>query len=286
MDFVTEENITEIAMRRWGTAHDPRLARIMPALVKHLHAFARDVQLTHDEWMAAIEWITAVGQISNDKRQETILASDVLGLSMLTVMMNGRLPAAATPHTVLGPFHIDGSPELDKNADIAPGVEGQKLYISGVVRSLDGKPIADAELDVWQADADGVYESQIEDSEARLRGIFKTDDQGRYGLWTIAPRGYSIPMDGPVGELIRKTDISQYRPAHVHAIVKAPGHLPVITHLFREGTQYLDSDVVYGVRAPLITPFTVHQPGVTPTGEVSNEPYATVSYDFVLAPAA
>ena len=285
MDFVTEDNITEIAMRRWGTAHDPRLARVMPALVKHLHAFAREVGLTHEEWIAAIQWITAVGQISDDKRMEAILASDVLGLSMLTVMMNGRLPDGATPHTVLGPFHIDGSPDMDKDGDLGVGIEGERLYVSGVVRGLEGEPIAGAELDVWQADALGVYEAQIEGAGARLRGVFRTDAEGRYGLWTIAPRGYAIPMDGPVGALISKTDISYFRPAHVHAIVRAPGRQTLVTHLFREGADYLDSDVVFGVRAPLITPFARHAPGVTPSGEASQDPYCTVEYDFILAPA-
>jgi len=281
LDFVTEDNITEMAMRRWATAHDPRLARILPALVKHLHAFAREVQLTHEEWIAGIQWITSVGQISDDKRMEAILASDVL-----TVMMNGRLPDAATPHTVLGPFHIDGSPEMDKDGDLSAGIEGEKLYVSGTVRDLDGQPIVGAELDVWQADADGAYEAQLEDSGARLRGIFKTDAEGRYGLWTITPRGYSVPMDGPVGKLIEQTEISHFRPAHVHAIVKAPGRQTLITHLFREGAEYLDRDVVFGVRAPLITPFARHEAGPTPTGESSADPYCTVEYDFVLAPAA
>ena len=285
LDFVTEDNITDIAMRRWSTADSPRLAQIMPALVKHLHAFAREVQLTHEEWITGIQWITAVGQISDDKRMEAILASDVLGLSMLTVMINGRLPEGATPPTVLGPFHIDGSPEMDAHGDISGDLPGDKLYISGVVKDLDGKPVAGAKLDVWQADEDGAYESQIPDSDVRLRGIFQTDADGRYGLWTVSPRGYAIPMDGPVGQLIHHTEISYFRPAHVHAIVSAPGHETLITHLFREGAEYLENDVVFGVRAPLITPFRQNPAGKTPTGSTLDEPYYTAEYDFVLAPA-
>ena len=284
MDFVTEDNITELAMRRWATAHDPRLARVMPALIKHLHAFAREVQLTHEEWLAEIQWITQLGQISDDKRMEAILASDVFGLSMLTVMINGRLPEGATPHTVIGPFHIEGSPEMERDGDLSEGLEGEKLYVSGAVRGLDGKPIAHATLDVWQADADGAYEAQLGAEQPYLRGVFKTDADGRYGLWTVAPRGYAIPMDGPVGALIGKTDISYFRPAHVHAMVSAPGCQTLITHLFREGAEYLESDVVFGVRAPLITPFRRHGPGTAPTGQTMAEPYSTVEYDFVLAP--
>ena len=286
MDLVDENTITEIAMRRWGTAKNPRLAKIMPLLIKHLHAFAREAELTPEEWIAGIQWLTAVGQISDDKRMETILASDVFGLSMLVVMMNARTPTGATPNTVLGPFHIDGSPEMPKDADMSEGIEGEKLYVSGVVRGLDGKPIANAVLDVWQADQDGAYESQIPGAEERLRAIYRTDDQGRYGLWTIAPKGYAIPMDGPVGELIEQTDISYYRPSHFHALVLAPGYQPLVTHLFREGAPYLENDVVFGVRQPLITPFKKHEPGAAPGGRQIDEPWYTADYDFVLAPAA
>ena len=286
MDLADENTITEIAMRRWGTAKNPRLAKIMPVFIKHLHAFAREVELTPEEWMAGIQWITAVGQISDEKRMETILASDVFGLSMLVVMMNARTPSGATPNTVLGPFHIDGSPELGRDADMSEGVDGEKLYVSGVVRGLDGKPIPNAVLDVWQADQDGSYEAQIPGAHERLRAIFRTDQEGRYGLWTIAPKGYAIPMDGPVGELIEQTDISYYRPSHFHAMVLAPGYQPLVTHLFREGAPYLENDVVFGVRKPLITPFKKHEPGTGPGGRTFDEPWYTADYDFVLAPAA
>jgi hydroxyquinol 1,2-dioxygenase len=158
--------------------------------------------------------------------------------------------------------------------------------VAGVVRGLDGKPIPGAALDVWQADAEGTYEAQIPDCDVRLRGIFHADDAGRYSLWTIAPKGYAIPMDGPVGQLISQTKISHYRPAHVHAMVTANGYQTLVTHLFREGAPYLENDVVFGVRAPLITPFKMHEPGAGPGGQVLNAPYSTVEYDFVLAPAA
>ena len=208
MQLVTEDNVTGLAEERWATAHDPRLAEIMTALVRHLHEFAREVRLTEAEWMAAIGWLNRTGQISDEKRQEFILASDVLGLSMLVVQMNHRFDAAATPATVLGPFHIEGSPELGYGADMSEGVPGTPLYISGTVRDLDGKPIAGAVLVVWQADPEGAYEAQLEVDEARLRAKYAAREDGTYCLRTVGPKGYAIPMDGPVGDLISRTAIS------------------------------------------------------------------------------
>src|SRR3954467_368136 len=274
MQPVTEDNITELAAARWSTAHDPRTAEVLSALVRHLHAFAREVRLTEDEWMAAVQWLTRTGQISDEKREEFILSSDVLGLSMLVVQMNHRLDPQATPATVLGPFHIEGSPELDFGADMSEGLPGTPLYVTGSVRSLDGDPIGGALLDVWQADVDGAYESQIPDiDEARLRAKYYTREDGTYCLRTIAPKGYSIPMDGPVGDLMRRTDISHFRPAHVHFLVTAAGFAPLITHLFQAGAQYLDSDVVFGTKEELVVEFVQHEPGPTPDGGKSDEPW-------------
>ena len=283
MQMVTEDNVSELAAQRWGTAHDPRLAEILTSLVRHLHDFARDVRLTEDEWMAAIQWLTSTGQMSDDKRQEFILASDVLGLSMLVVQMNHRFDDRATPATVLGPFHIDGSPELGYAGDMAVGVEGEPLYIHGVVRDLEGKPVPGAVLDVWQADADGAYEAQLEVDEARLRGKFASRDDGTYCVRTITPMGYTIPMDGTVGDLIGRTDISHFRPAHVHFLVTAEGYQPLITHLFEQGAQYLDSDVVFGTKEQLVVPFVRHESATAPDGS-SSGPWTGASYDFVLQP--
>jgi hydroxyquinol 1,2-dioxygenase len=285
VQLVTEDNITELAIERWATAHDPRLAELMSALVRHLHDFAREVRLTEAEWMAAVQWLTRTGQISDDKREEFILASDVLGLSMLVVQMNHRLHPAATPATVLGPFHIEGSPELGYGDDMSDGVPGTPLYVSGTVRDLDGKPVAGAVLDVWQADTEGAYESQLPDiDEARLRGKYTTRDDGSWCVRTIAPKGYTIPMDGPVGDLVRRTDISHFRPAHVHFLINVPGYEPLITHLFQEGAEYLDSDVVFGTKIELVVPFERREPGETPDGGTSAEPWLEARYDFVLQP--
>jgi hydroxyquinol 1,2-dioxygenase len=284
MQPVTEANITDLAVTRWGTAHDSRLAEIMTALVRHLHDLAREVRLTEAEWMAAMQWLTQTGQISDDKRLEFILASDVLGLSMLVVSMNHQFDQRATPATVLGPFHIEGSPELGFGGDMSDGVSGQPLYVHGTVRDLNGTLVSGAVLDVWQADTDGAYESQLDVDEARLRAKYATREDGSYCVRTIRPKGYSIPMDGPVGELVSRTDISHYRPAHVHFLVTAPGYQPLITHLFEHGAQYLDSDVVFGTKDELVVPFVPRDPGPTPDGGKSTEPWRDAHYDFVLQP--
>ncbi|WP_328648329.1 catechol 1,2-dioxygenase [Amycolatopsis sp. NBC_00348] len=286
MQLVTEDNITELAARRWSSAHDPRTAELMSALVRHLHAFAREVRLSETEWMAAMRWLTETGQISDEKREEFILASDVLGLSMLVVQMNHAFDAKATPATVLGPFHIDGSPEKEFGGDMSDGLPGAPLYITGTVTGLDGSPVGGAVLDVWQADEEGAYESQIPGiDEARLRAKYTTRADGSYCLRTIAPKGYSIPMDGPVGELIGGTDISHYRPAHVHFLINAAGYEPLITHLFQEGAEYLDSDVVFGTKQELVVTFEPREAGPTPDGGHSDGPWIEARYDFVLQPA-
>jgi hydroxyquinol 1,2-dioxygenase len=283
VQLVTEDNITDLAVERWATAKDPRLAELMTALVRHLHDFAREVRLTEAEWMAAVQWLTATGRISDEKREEFILASDVLGLSMLVVQMNHRLDPQATPATVLGPFHIEGSPELDYAEDMSDGLPGTPLYLHGTVRDLTGAPVGGGVLDVWQADAEGAYEAQIPDvDEARLRAKYTTRDDGSYCLRTIAPLGYTIPMDGPVGDLIGRTEISHFRPAHIHFLINVPGYEPLITHLFQEGAPYLDSDVVFGTKQELVVRFDQRDPGPTPDGGTIDVPWLEARYDFVL----
>ncbi|HEX5495326.1 MAG TPA: dioxygenase [Mycobacteriales bacterium] len=284
MAFVTEDNITDLAARRWATAHPPRLAEIMTALVRHVHEFAREVALTEPEWTAAVEWLAAAGAVSDDKRQEFILASDVLGLSMLVVQLNNRFAGNATPATVLGPFHIDGSPTVPFGHDMSGGIAGTPLFVTGRVVDTDGNPIPEVVLDVWQADHDGYYESQLDVDEARLRAKYRTRADGTYCIRTIAPRGYSIPMDGPVGDLIARTDISPFRPAHVHFLVDQPGYRRLVTHLFQQGAQYLDSDVVFGTRDVLVTPFVERPAGPTPDGGQLDRPHLVAGYDFVLQP--
>jgi hydroxyquinol 1,2-dioxygenase len=284
MAYSTLDTITDEVIRRWSSAHDPRFRELITKLIPHVHAFAREVGLTHEEWLAGLNFLARVGQWSSEARAESILLSDVLGLSMLTVMLNGKLPDGATPHTVLGPFYVEGSPELEAGADMAAGHHAEPCFISGRVLDVDGRPIAGAVLDLWQADDEGLYEVQLEAKEGPyLRGVYRTGVDGRYLARTIAPLGYSIPMDGPVGDLVRKADVSHYRPAHIHFLVSAPGHQPVITHLFKRGTDYLENDAVFAVKEELIVDFVRHNPGTAPNGEAIDRPFWTVEYDFVLA---
>ena len=285
MAFVNDDNLTELAVGRWSTAHSPRMAELMTALVQHVHDFAREVRLTEDEWTAAMEWLAATGRISDDKRQEFILASDVLGLSTLVVRLNNRFAENATPATVLGPFHIDGSPAAEYGFDMSEGIAGTPLFVTGTVRDTEGKPMPGAVLDVWQADAEGNYESQVADiDEARLRAKYRAREDGTYCVRTIAPLGYSVPMDGPVGGVLRDTDISHFRPAHVHFLIEEPGHHRLVTHLFRAGAEYLDSDVVFGTKDALIVPFEERPAGPSPDGGALDRPYLHATYDFVLQP--
>jgi len=283
MPYATEENLTELALQQWEACHTPRMKEIMQSLVRHVHGFVRDVDLTHEEWLAAADWLGRTGKLCSEKRQEFILLSDVLGISMLVDAINHRFPEGATPSTIVGPFHIDDSPEMPMGADLAEGLEGETCYLVGMVRDLEGKPVGGAKLDVWQADADGMYESQLGEEEPRLRAIFHTGPDGGYVIRTIAPPGYSIPMDGTVGDLLRKTDISHFRPAHIHFLITAPGYETLITHLFKKDAKYIDSDVVFGVKDKLIVEFKKCPAGKTPTGDISSEPFVVVNYDFILS---
>ena len=282
MPYVTEKNLTDIVLKRWQDIPDPRLREVMQSLIKHLHAFVREIEPTGAEWFKAIDWITRTGKMCDDKRQEVILFSDVMGVSMLVDAINNRLATGATPTTVEGPFHVANPPEIEHGGDMAKGAPGIPTFVTGTVRSLDGKPLAGAVLDLWQTDGEGFYESQKGSAEPWMRGLYHTQPDGSYVVRTVAPIAYTIPMDGTVGELMEKTKISHMRPAHIHFAVSAPGYHNVVTHLFQKGDKYIETDVVYGVKEPLIVEFMKKPGGKTPTGEVLNEPFYEVRYDFVL----
>jgi hydroxyquinol 1,2-dioxygenase len=283
MPYVTEANLTDVVSERWKDIPDPRLRQVMGALIKHLHAFVREVEPTQPEWAAAIDFLTRIGKMCDDKRQEFILFSDVLGVSMLVDAINHRLATGATPTTVEGPFHVANAPVMDDGADMAKGAPGITCFVVGKVRDLDGRPIGNATLDLWQTDGEGLYEAQRNVTEPWMRGLYRSQADGSYVVRTVAPIGYTIPMDGPVGELMQKTKISHMRPAHIHFCIDSPGYHQLITHLFQRGCPYIDTDVVYGVKEPLIVDF-VKQPAGSkaPTGETFNEPFYIVKYDFVL----
>jgi hydroxyquinol 1,2-dioxygenase len=286
MRDLTEANLTEAVLAKLAGATNPRFQQIMTSLLRHLHAFVREVELTEAEWFAGIQFLTATGQKCDDKRQEFILLSDTLGVSMLVDALNHRKPTGATESTVLGPFYVNGAPELQNGANLAVDMPGEPTLFSGRVLTVSGTPIPGAQLDVWQADAEGFYDVQRPQlHEMRLRGKFRTDAQGRFWFWTVRPTEYPIPTDGPVGQMLLNMGRHPYRPAHIHTIVTAPGYEPVTTHVFVEGDRYLDSDAVFGVKDSLIVDFVRHEPGTAPDGTRMNRPYFTVQYDFGLKAA-
>jgi hydroxyquinol 1,2-dioxygenase len=280
--YVTEETLTDIATERWTDIPDPRLRQVMTAAVKHLHAFVREVEPTQAEWFTAIDWLTRIGKKCDDKRQEMILTSDVLGVSMLVDAINNRRPSGATPSTVEGPFHVADAPEVENGQNVTEGAPGIPCIITGKITALDGTPVAGAMIDLWQTDGEGLYESQRETDGPWMRGIYHSQDDGSFIVRTVVPIAYTIPMDGPVGELMKRTNLNHFRPAHIHFAISAPGYHGVVTHLFRAGDEYIDIDAVFGVKKELIVDFTEKQPGKAANGEVINEPYFSVNYDFVL----
>ena len=253
MPYVTEKTLTDVVRQRWSDIPDARLKQVMQAVVKHVHAFVREIEPTQAEWATAIDFLTRTGQMCDDKRQEFILLSDVLGLSMMIVALNHKTAPGATEATVLGPFYAHGAKEYESGADLREGctLKGEDVWVSGRVTSVDGMPIPGAMLDIWQAKADGIYDLQT-DGEFELRGRVKANAKGEYAFKSYKPKFYSIPVDGPVGDLVRATGNHHMRPAHMHAIVSAPGYQQVISHVFVEGDPYLDDDAVFAVKNSLI----------------------------------
>ena len=278
-----ENSITDAVLQRLAGAEDPRLRQVAQSLVKHLHGFVRDVEPSFEEWQAAISFLTRIGHMCDGKRQEFILLSDTLGVSMLVDAINHRMPAGATPTTVLGPFYVEGAPELPLGAEVARAMKGEPLHVSGRVSTAGGGPIAGAIVDIWHSDEDGYYDVQRADQpDANLRARFRTDAEGRFHFWTLTPTSYPVPDDGPVGELLRATGRHPMRPAHVHFMIAAPGHETLVTHVFVSGDPYLDSDAVFGVKQELIAEFTQCPPGEGPDGKVMNATWRKLEYDFAL----
>ncbi|MFI6549339.1 intradiol ring-cleavage dioxygenase [Streptomyces prunicolor] len=280
----SEERSGEVVAASFENTPDPRLKQVLTSLAHHLHAFVKDVELTEEEWEKAIAFLTRTGQMCDDVRQEFILLSDVLGVSMLVETINHRTGGVSTESTVLGPFHMVESPPREPGADIALDSKGPPCLVTGRVTGPDGEPVPAALVDVWQANEEGFYDVQQPgvQPETNLRGLFTADDDGRFWFRSIVPRYYPIPDDGPVGELLAATGRHPNRPAHVHFIVTASGYAPVTTHLFVEGSPYIDSDAVFGVKESLIREFPlVDDPERAARAGLAN-PFHTVHFDVML----
>jgi hydroxyquinol 1,2-dioxygenase len=282
-----EAALVERVVASFAGTPDARTKELVEALTRHLHAFLRETRLTEDEWKGAIDFLTAVGHITDDRRQEFILLSDVLGASMQTITINNQAYANATEATVFGPFFVAGSPDVGLGGDIAGGAPGEPCWVEGVVADTSGTPIPGARVEVWEADADGRYDVQYGDDRVAGRGHLHTDDQGRYRFWAVTPTPYPIPDDGPVGALLRATARSPMRAAHLHLMVEADGFRTLVTHVFPRGDAFLDSDSVFGVRDSLV--IDVHQQiptTPTPDGREVTGPWARIDVDLVLAPTS
>lgn len=288
MRNMTEEDLTATVLERYSATPDQRLRKIVASVITHLHAIVRETRLTESEWMKAIEFLTATGQISDDRRQEMILLSDNLGVSSLVDLVAEDQRLGATETTVLGPFYVDGAPERAPGESIAQRRSDgdETLVIHGRVRDLEGRPLAGAAIDVWQTDANGMYDIQDPDQpEYNLRGLYHADHHGSYQITTIRPTKYPIPTDGPVGELLRATARHPWRPAHVHAIVSHPDCRSLTTHLFDSEDEYLESDVVFAVKASLIKVFALNDDPDAAEQYGVYAPFRELEHDFVLTPS-
>lgn len=285
--YFTEEGSADIVNSRMGEGGNRRLKEVLAAITRHLHAAVKEVEPTHVEWFAAIEFLTKTGQICSDWRQEYILLSDVLGVTMLVDAINHRRPSGATPNTILGPFYLEGAPHYANGANICLDQKGLPTLVRGRVSDIDGDAVAGATLDVWQTNDDGFYDVQQQgiQPEYNLRGLFTSEADGRYWFRTVKPRFYPIPFDGPVGQLLQAVDRHPNRAAHLHFIVEAPGYEQVITHIFTPDCPYLAQDAVFGVKRDLVAEFQqVDDPALASEYGMPN-PFLLVDWDFVLARA-
>jgi protocatechuate 3,4-dioxygenase beta subunit len=283
-ELFSEERSAEVVAASFAGTPDPRLRQVMTSLVQHLHAFVKDVELTEEEWGFAIDFLTRTGHMSDEVRQEFILLSDVLGVSMLVETINHRTGGTSTESTVLGPFHMVSSPVRELGDDIALDGKGTPCLVSGQVTGPDGEPLAGASVDVWQTNEDGFYDVQQPGIQpaGNLRGMFTADDDGRFWFRSVVPRYYPIPDDGPVGQLLAATGRHPNRPAHLHFIVAAPGYRPVTTHVFVDDSPYLDSDAVFGVKESLVRPVPeVDDPARAAEVGLPN-PFRTLTFDLSL----
>ena len=281
-----EEALIGQVVASFGDAPSARLREVLQALTRHLHAFVRETRLSTEEWAAGIEFLTRCGHITDQRRQEFILLSDVLGVSMQTIAVNNEAYRDATEATVFGPFFVDGSPEIPIGGDAAGGAAGEPCWVAGTVRDTGGEPVAGARIEVWEADENGFYDVQYGDDRTAGRAHLHSDDQGRFAFWAVTPTPYPIPDDGPVGDLLTATARSPMRASHLHFMVSADGLHTLVTHIFVRGCEYLGRDSVFGVKESLIKDFQRQEAGTpTPDGRPVDGTWSTTTFDIVLAPA-
>ena len=279
--------ITEDALSRLNNCNDPRLKEVMKSVITHLHALVKEVEPNNQEWRQAIDILTQVGHWCDDTRQEFILLSDTLGVTMLLDTVTQRKPPGVTESTVLGPFHVQGAPDLPFGANISKGQTGEPTLVTGHVMSQNGLPIAGATVDVWQASAQGLYDVQEPEQfpDMNLRAVFHTDQNGRFGFCTEKPAPYPVPTDGPVGTMLKALGRHAWRPAHLHFMISAEEHQSLTTHLFVKGDPYLESDAVQAVKDSLIVDFSLSHDNAEADRFGLPTPYYKVQEDFVLATA-
>lgn len=286
---LTENSITKEVQSTFDGCHDARTREVFVALVRHLHDFTREVRLTGEEWFTAMDFLERVGKITTATRQEYVLLSDILGLSVLVDLINDQSRPSATDSTLLGPFYVEGRPTAPNGADISAGiVSGMPLFFTGRVVGPAGDPIPGARVDTWHSDGDGLYDVQQAErlhGHLAMRALLTTDGEGRFWYRSIAPRYYPVPTDGPCGEIIRAAGRSPMRPEHIHFRFHAEGYDPLITMLFRGDDPYLAGDAVFGVKRSLVVDFVQHEPGTAPDGTVVDEPFQTVDWTFTLSPS-
>ena len=284
--YFTEENSAEVVVSRNANAQNARLAEVIGILTRHLHAAVKEIEPTQEEWMQAILFLTETGHMCNDWRQEFILLSDVLGVSMLVDAINNRKPTGASESTVLGPFHVEDAPELPMGSNICLDQKGEPMLVKGLILSTGGHPIDQAKIDVWQANDEGFYDVQQKgiQPDFNLRGVFRTGPDGSYHFKGVKPKYYPIPADGPVGKMLESLGRHPYRPAHLHYILEADGFEPLITHIFDPDDPYIHSDAVFGVKESLLARFEWVEDVARIAENGMDGPYYEVVHDFVLVP--
>lgn len=288
MRDLTEDNLTDAVLASLSNTQNARLKTVMTSLIKHLHAFIRDVEPTDDEWLIGVQFLTDTGHMCSEDRQEFILLSDILGVTVLKDAINNRSADRATEATLLGPFYREGAPEVPLMHNIAEGLPGEPIIVYGKVTASDGRPIPHAKMDIWHATGDGFYDVQLPDLNRAmcLRGIIRTDEAGGYRFRSIKPASYPITDDGPVGGLLRRLGRHPYRPAHIHFIVSAEGYRPIVTQIFAEGDEYLESDTVFGVKDSLVAEFVRVDSAEEASHYGFQPPFYKVEFDFVLDTAS